>query len=60
MSAVVTRQRSRQMEKTQEAEPQKKQDLQHKGYLKLSENKPIMAEQETIQRDEEGYSERKT
>ena len=42
-----------------EAESWQKQKF-HKGYRKRSENKPVMAVQETIRKDEEEYPERET
>ena len=44
----------------QGVELQQKQNLQHKGYVRRSENKPVIAVQETIQKDEEGFSETET
>ena len=47
-------------QKTQGAEPREKQNLPHKGYVRWSENKPVMAVQKTVQKYEEGYSEKET
>ena len=57
MLEVVKRQRYRQMEKIKGRELRRKKNLQHKDCVSQSENKPAMAVQETIQKDEEGYSE---